>query len=416
MQNNSTVPGRFRGVFRHRNTTVLAMETIYHKKTRLTSGKRKVSQNFSIQQKQNRERGGNMGEEQKKRFILEVAFLAAAGGTVWFVCSFVLPWMLPFVIGFIIAFLLKPVTVWLTNLTNIRRQGISFGVMLLFYLLLGALLWTAGVFLVREISQLAQGLPDFYSQQFFPALTRFNHWLTGSLSRLSPQTALSASGVLEGVAGQLAGIVASFSGTAVSYLTGLVGKLPLVMLTFLFSVMCSVFISMDYNTVVTFLLRQLPESWQDSVFEMKDFLAGTFVKMVKAYAIILCITWLELWAGFFLLGVEYAFSMAVLTAVLDILPFIGTGLVLVPWGLYELLAGNIPLGAGLLLLYAVVTVARNIMEPKIVGEQIGLHPVLTITAMYAGLRMFGFPGFLAAPVLVLLLRFLCESGKLRLFR
>lgn len=356
-----------------------------------------------------------MGQEEKKKFILQIAFLAAAGGTVWFLLCFVLPCILPFVIGFIIAFLLKPVTVWLTNVTRIKRRGVSFGVILAFYLLLGSLLWGAGAFLMQEIGLLIGHLPDFYSQQLFPALTRLNHWLTGILGQLSPQTALSASDLLEEITTRLTGLITGFSGAAVGYLTGVVGKLPLMMLTFLFSVMCSVFISMDYNTVVTFLLRQLPKSWRESIFETKDFLAGTFVKILKAYFIILCITFLELWAGLSLLKAEYAFPLAVLTAVLDILPFIGTGSILIPWGLYEMAAGKLPMGAGLLILYAVITVIRNMIEPKIVGEQIGLHPVVTITAMYAGMRLAGFPGFIGAPILVLLLRSLCEGKELHLF-
>ena len=94
---------------------------------------------------------------------------------------------------------------------------------------------------------------------------------------------------------------------------------------------------------------------------------------------------------------------------LDILPLVGTGTILVPWGAALIAGGDMPGGIGLLLLFGVIEVLRNILEPRIVGGQIGLHPIVTITSMYAGLKIAGFAGMLAAPVVVMLVRHLSTS-------
>ena len=98
--------------------------------------------------------------------------------------------------------------------------------------------------------------------------------------------------------------------------------------------------------------------------------------------------------------------VAAAIALLDILPLIGTGTILVPWGIVLIAGGDLVGGVGLILLFALIEVLRNILEPRIVGNQIGLHPIVTITAMYAGLKIAGFWGMLAAPVAVLLGRYL----------
>ena len=132
----------------------------------------------------------------------------------------------------------------------------------------------------------------------------------------------------------------------------------------------------------------------------------TVWKMVRAYTVIVAVTFLELLAGLWLLGFQYVLPVAAAIALLDILPLIGTGTILVPWGIVLIAGGDLVGGVGLILLFALIEVLRNILEPRIVGNQIGLHPIVTITAMYAGLKIAGFWGMLAAPVAVLLGRYL----------
>ena len=110
------------------------------------------------------------------------------------------------------------------------------------------------------------------------------------------------------------------------------------------------------------------------------------------------ITFIELALGFAFLGIPHGIFLAALIAVVDILPVLGTGTVLVPWGFITLFLGDYGLGIGILLLYLVITIVRNTIEPKLVGKQIGLHPVVTFAGMLLGLKYFGFLGMFGIPL------------------
>ena len=130
----------------------------------------------------------------------------------------------------------------------------------------------------------------------------------------------------------------------------------------------------------------------------------------------MCITFLELFTGLSILRVDYALPIAAIVAVLDILPVLGSGGILIPWAVVELILKNYSLCVGLFALYLVITIVRNIIEPRIVGSQIGLHPIITISSMYAGLKLFGFAGFILGPVAAILVKYLNDTGKIHLFK
>jgi predicted PurR-regulated permease PerM len=108
---------------------------------------------------------------------------------------------------------------------------------------------------------------------------------------------------------------------------------------------------------------------------------------------------LEGFIGLALLRVPYAFLLAVLLAVVDFLPLLGTGIILLPWAAVSLLLGEVKLGIGLAVLYGVTSVVRQVLEPKLIGEGLGLHPLVSLAAMYGGLRLFGVWGMILAPLL-----------------
>ena len=357
-----------------------------------------------------------MKEEAKKKFLLDLAFAVAAVGLAVFLIRYVLRWVLPFVVGLAVAALLRPTIRRLQKTTRLPARLVSAAVVCLFYALLVLLAWFFIVFCAGQISSLAQALPGMYRDDLEPALKEMGESISRMLTTLSPQMEDLLSQAGTAALDSLSAAAASLSASAISWLTGFAGKVPRYLMAILFSVLCSVFISTDYERVTGFLLRQLPPKGQHVLGEAKRFLSGTLLKMLGAYGIILIMTFTELAVGLTVLGVEYAVTMAAIIAFLDILPAIGSGLVLIPWGISRFLVRDASLGVGLLILYVIITVIRNVMEPRIVGHQIGMHPVLTITAMYAGLRLAGFAGFIMAPVLLLLLRFLNDSGWIHLYK
>jgi predicted PurR-regulated permease PerM len=128
------------------------------------------------------------------------------------------------------------------------------------------------------------------------------------------------------------------------------------------------------------------------------------------------ITFIELSIGFTIIGIGKPLLIAVLIALFDILPVLGTGGIMVPWIVISAIQSNYSLALGLLILYMVITIVRNIIEPKIVGSQIGLHPVVTLVSLFVGAQLFGVIGLFGFPITLSLLRHLNETGAIKLFK
>ena len=125
---------------------------------------------------------------------------------------------------------------------------------------------------------------------------------------------------------------------------------------------------------------------------------------------------MELALGLTVIGVDCSLLIAFLISVFDVLPVLGTGGIMIPWTILTALQGNYPLSAGLLTVYLIITVIRNIIEPKIVGSQIGLHPVVTLSSMFVGAQLFGVLGLFGFPIGLSLLRHLNDNGTLRVYK
>lgn len=147
-----------------------------------------------------------------------------------------------------------------------------------------------------------------------------------------------------------------------------------------------------------FLLRLTPEGVRDRLPPLGRRLRRLGRQYLRAYLLLGGLTFLQMFIGLACLRVPYAFVLAILIAIVDFLPILGTGVVLIPWAVVSLLLGEVKLGIGLIVLYAVTTVIRQVLEPKLIGDGLGLHPLLSLAAMYAGLRLFGVWGMILAPL------------------
>ncbi|MGM9665700.1 MAG: AI-2E family transporter, partial [Eubacteriales bacterium] len=134
-------------------------------------------------------------------------------------------------------------------------------------------------------------------------------------------------------------------------------------------------------------------------------------KYIKSYLILLFLTFTELFAGFLILGVENSFVLALVIALVDMLPVLGVGCVLVPWSVILLIGGNIRLGIGLLVLYLIIYLLRQFEEPRIISSQMNVHPLITLFAMYAGLKIAGLGGMIFAPLIAFIIKTVYSSIK-----
>ena len=127
-------------------------------------------------------------------------------------------------------------------------------------------------------------------------------------------------------------------------------------------------------------------------------------RYLKAQLMVESVIFAVLFVGFFILRINYAFLIALVAAVVDAIPILGTGTILIPWAIVSIILGDGVVGWGLVSLYGVCLVTRQIVEPKIVGANLGIHPVVSIISIYLGMRFFGFLGLILGPIIALLLK------------
>ena len=189
-----------------------------------------------------------------------------------------------------------------------------------------------------------------------------------------------------------------------AYLGAALGKIinatPNAFLGGVVTVLFIYYASMDLGRIGEVLNDVLPESIRRRADDVRRRLVGAVGRYMKAYAIIFALTFFEILAGLLILCPQYCFIGALGIALIDILPVLGAGLVLIPWGLICLLTGNVFRGVGLIVLYLAVTVIRQTVEPKIIGGSLGIHPLLTLTGIFVGYRLFGVGGMILAPIVI----------------
>ena len=142
---------------------------------------------------------------------------------------------------------------------------------------------------------------------------------------------------------------------------------------------------------------------------IKNTFLNVFLKYLKAQLIIGGIIFALLLTGFLLLKIDYAFLLAIITALVDVVPVLGTGTILIPLALYNFLTQNISLGWGIVVLYGIALLARQLCEPKIVGEKLGIHPLATIFSIYIGMKLFGILGLVFGPITTIFIKNLIFS-------
>ncbi len=346
----------------------------------------------------------------KLQFLTNIACLAAIVLGLWFFSRYLLGWLFPFGVGLGVAVLLRPLVTGLTKKTILSPKMAAVTAVTCFYALAGGLLWLLLWELLSQLGGLFNDLPGLYSQTVEPILRTANQWLISLYDKLSPTAANQLQSVLSSALEQSEQWIAELSQSVLSALGGWFGKLPGALTSFVFAVLSSYFISLDYQTVLHFLMRLTPKGLQPWLFQCKSLLGGSLWKLCKAYLTLMLITFCGLLLGLWLLGVERFLPIAAVTALLDALPLLGIGGILLPWCLIAFAQGRFPFATGLLILYLCLSCLRALLEPKLVGSQTGLPPIAALAALYFGYRLFGFFGMIAAPFLLFLIQELRQKN------
>jgi sporulation integral membrane protein YtvI len=339
-----------------------------------------------------------------------VAVTVVIGALLWLTGRFLLPVLLPFLLALVLALAAEPVVRVFRNRLHLpawAASGIGVTAALLVALLSVASLCA---FLVRQLGQLASILPDLEdtARQGMASLEGF-------LRNAAHKAPANVSSVLErGVESLFSDgstLLEDASGGILRLASGVVTRIPdsaLGVGTFL----SAAFILSSRLPQLRHLARQrLPQSWQEKYLPAVKRLKKAFSGWLFAQLKLTAVTFSLLLVGFLLLRIRHGILWAALVSLLDALPVLGTGMILVPWSLVCFLQGDPVRGLGLLGTYAAAAVLSSILEPKLVGRQLGLDPLVTLLALYAGYRLWGLAGMILAPLLAVMAAYLLRAGK-----
>ena len=384
--------------------------------------------------------------EKRRRVIINLIYAGIILGLIYLLLKYAFWMLLPFIAAFVIAAILQRPVNFLASKTPLKK-GLLSGIMVL---LIAAILVTILVFTGARIASEAQGLVRWVGMrlQSLPQIVDAIHEkLVALAARLPEGLKTSAQEGIDGFFQRLNGSAEAAAEEAVqktsaaSLLGGIFSKLDLSMLSkpvsgvwntakqipsvlvgVLISIIAACFMTAGYDEIVNFIKRQMSVEKRHALTASKEIFFSSILKMLKSYALIICITFAEMFVGLMVLKLlgaytgEYVATVAIVVALIDIFPVLGTGTVLIPWSIISFITGHVGMGIGLLVLYAVITVIRQIIEQKLVAANLGLPPIVTLMCMYIGLQLFGVPGIFIMPLLVTMVKLLNDRGIIHVWK
>lgn len=350
--------------------------------------------------------------EKRKAFIINFLYFIIVVGVLYFVLKKLFPIFLPFVVGLLIALLLNPAIRLVMGKTKLSRKICAPAAVVLFYLLVGMLIYFFGARIFSFIQSAAAKLPAYYSTQIEPQLELLMDKIASSFPE-NQDRLIEIAGSMENTVQNL---IQKGSGAVISLGASYVVAFPGLLLQLVFTIISSFFFTADLETIKEFVLRQIPSKRRGIVTEVFRNARTMVGRILRVYLLLMCITFVELFIGFKILRVDMAFFYAFLTAIVDILPVLGTGTVLIPWGIIACILGNMGMGVGILILYVIITAVRQFLEPKIIGQQVGLHPIVTLICIFAGGKFMGIWGIFLFPIMATVLKKMNDEGTIHLWK
>lgn len=345
------------------------------------------------------------------RALVTVAVLAGC----WLFLKYLLPCLLPFLIAALVVVLMEPLVQLMTQRLRFPRGLSSAICTLALLLILGGVIFFAMRRAAFEITALSVDMPGVLSK-LSGLISRVMEYLN-SLTKYVPEAVRpTVDSMIDKVLETGSAMITSLSAKAISLVTALISSLPSV---FLFLITCCLaiyFSSSSWPEIMAFLSRQIPERWKQKLKSARVRLKETFGKWLKAQLMLMACTFIVLAAGLTVIGIEYSFFLAAVIALVDALPVFGVGTIMLPWAAIQLLQGDYKCAVSLIIIYLIAILVRNIMEPKLVGDQIGISPLATLMAIYAGYVLMGPLGMILFPILLILVKQLNDWNYIKLWK
>lgn len=329
----------------------------------------------------------------------------------WLGIRYLLPLLLPFLLGIAIALTAEPAVKFISKKLRLPRPAAAgLGVSTTLILLVGTV-GLVGALAVRELGSLAHRLPDVEAT-VDQGMDLLRSWAVQLADGLPVQARTMAEAAAEQMFDSKNVLQGQLTARASAVLKGFLSRLPGGALTAGTGVLSAFMFSARLPKLRQGIAHRLPPAWQERYKPALKRMGQNVILWLKAQCKLSAVTYGIVTVGFLLMGISYGPFWAALVALVDAVPVLGTGTVLLPWALVSLIQGNSLRAVGLLMTYAGALLTRTVLEPRLVGKHLGLDPLVTLLCLYAGYRLWGIAGMILAPMLTAASKGIFDNGQL----
>ncbi|MGE5418197.1 MAG: sporulation integral membrane protein YtvI [Acidobacteriota bacterium] len=313
----------------------------------------------------------------------------------------------PFVIALLLAMMVEPLIGFMEKRLKLGRRLAAFISMII---VLGSLTLVISLLISRLINELIElyGLLNGHSSELS---LMFSQWAlrVQDLYRGLHLPATVEQSARANLGGML-DILTNITMTAFEGLKSFVAGLPEFFILFIVTTVATYFMAAERSKIWEGIMRPLPEHWEDKSRDLMTRIMAAFLGFLRAIGILISITAIQTIIGLLILDVPYAFTLGLVIGICDIIPLVGPGIVYIPWVIWEFANGHTGLAIGLIVVWVTGIIIRQLLEPKIYGDQLGLHPLATLASLYIGMKAFGGIGIILGPVTVILVLACIRAG------
>lgn len=370
------------------------------------------------------------GTEKKTKFIINTVYVAIIVALFYLFFKYALGTVFPIICAAVVAMILQKPVDFVNKKTHINRGFVSAVFVLLSFFFIVAVLGLIIVWVGTEL----KGFFRYFMVQLedIPALVeKVRGYLANILTFLPEKAEIAVTNFINEKINTLfnsspdaptapTDFDFSILSTPLLGIWNTAKQIPTTLVSIVVAIVACCFMTADFASLRNLVLSFFKPETKEKIIRAKRLLFPSLGKMIKAYAIIITITFCELALGLSILKLiniyegGYIFIIAAITAIIDIVPVLGTGTVLIPWALYNFISGNYSLAIGLIIIYVCITVIRQVIEPKLVATQLGLPAFLTIVSMFIGSQIFGVIGIFILPITIVMLKLLDDEGILNI--
>lgn len=337
--------------------------------------------------------------------------------SLYFTIKYTFAFVYPFLIALLISFLINPLVTLLVKKLKMPRALATLLVLSSFFTFFLASIVLIITEFVQSTTALADKIPVYFQNVvtfiegiFNTTILPYYHKILSYFSTLSPSQQETIDHHIQEFSNQIASSGASLLKETLLMIPEFITALPQSLTTFIIIMIATFLITNDWKRIIEWIETNLPSKLDRASKEMLSHLKNSLFGFIKAQSILIFISGIIIYIGLILLNIDHAITITLFALVADLLPLVGTGLIFVPWIIYLFLTAHYSLTISLIVLYMITIVVRQILEPKILSNHIGINPLLALVTLFISIQSWGVAGIVLTPFILIVLSASYRTG------